>query len=84
MAYDERLAERLHYLLQGEPGVGDLMVRADPDAAAEWVDYTVVRLMEMRGRELKGWLLVAPDALIEDQDLQVWVDRGVAFARSLS
>lgn len=107
MAYDEVLAQRIHDLLEGEPGVtskkmfgglgfmveghmavaagssGDLMVRADPAQGEEWVDGGSVRPMEMRGRAMTGWLLVDPAAVADDEQLQVWVDRGVAFARTL-
>ena len=62
---------------------GDLMVRADPATSEEWVDGEVVRPMEMRGRQLKGWLLVAVDALADDATLAAWVGRGASYARSL-
>jgi hypothetical protein len=32
---------------------------------------------------MTGWLLVAADAVADDQALQLWVDRGVAFVRTL-
>ncbi len=62
---------------------GDLMVRADPATSEAWVDGESVRPMEMRGRQLKGWLLVAVDALADDAVLGTWVGRGVSYARSL-
>jgi hypothetical protein len=37
----------------------------------------------MRGRELRGWLRVDPDAVRGDGELRQWIDRGVAYARSL-
>ena len=107
MAYDEVLAQRIHDLLEGEPGVtskkmfgglgfmveghmavaagssGDLMVRADPAQGEEWVDGETVRPMEMRGREMTGWLRVASEAVHDDAQLATWVRRGVACARSL-
>ena len=39
--------------------------------------------MEMRGREMTGWLRVATDDVAGDRDLKAWVDRGVGYARSL-
>lgn len=107
MAYDEGLAQRIHDLLDGEPGVtskkmfgglgfmvdghmavaaaseGSLMVRADPADAEEWVDGSSVAPMEMRGRPMSGWLLVAADAVADDDRLGLWVDRGVAFVRTM-
>jgi hypothetical protein len=37
----------------------------------------------MRGKEARGWLRVAPDGLLTDEHLEPWVQRGVAYARSL-
>ena len=62
---------------------GSLMVRADPTDAEAWVDGTSVAPMEMRGRPMTGWLLVSAEGLDDDDCLQVWVDRGVAFVRTL-
>ena len=39
--------------------------------------------MEMRGRPMTGWLLVAREALADDEQLQLWVDRGIAHVRTL-
>jgi TfoX/Sxy family transcriptional regulator of competence genes len=62
---------------------GALMVHADPADGEAWVDGSSVTPMEMRGRPMTGWLLVASDAVADDVQLQVWVDRGVAFVRTL-
>ena len=62
---------------------GSLMVRADPVDAEQWIDGESVNPMEMRGRPMTGWLLVAADAVADDQALEVWVDRGVAHVRTL-
>ncbi|MDZ5661795.1 TfoX/Sxy family protein [Nocardioides sp. S-58] len=107
MAYDELLAQRIHDLLDGEPGLtsrrmfgglgfmldghmavaagsaGALMVRVDPARGQEWVDGEDVRPMEMRGRELDGWLLVSGEALADDDRLRLWVGRGAAHVRTL-
>ena len=61
---------------------GAVMVRADPDDAASGLSEHV-QPMEMRGRPMQGWLLVAPQALESDEALQLWVDRGVDFAGGL-
>lgn len=60
---------------------GGLLVRADPAAAEAWIDGDQVAPMEMRGRSMNGWLRVS-DPTASD-DLEVWVERGVAYARSL-
>jgi hypothetical protein len=39
---------------------------------------------EMGGRGgMKGWLRVSNEAVSADEDLARWVDRGLAYARSL-
>ena len=58
----------------------DLM-RALLDALAETPD--VPRPFEMRGRPLEGWLRVDPEGLKTKRQLEPWVERGVAYARSL-
>jgi hypothetical protein len=42
-----------------------------------------VRLFDMTGRPMKGWVLVGPAALATDDDLSSWVAKGVRFASSL-
>jgi hypothetical protein len=61
-------------------GQGGMLVRVDPDESDELVRTTNAELMEMRGRSMPGWLRVEPR---NDKDVQAWVKRGVAYARSL-
>jgi len=60
-------------------GQGGLLVRVDPDESEALVASSDARPMEMRGREMPGWLRVDPP----DDELAAWVERGVLFARSL-
>jgi hypothetical protein len=39
--------------------------------------------MEMRGRTMAGWLRVGSADVAADDELARWVERGVAYARSL-
>jgi TfoX/Sxy family transcriptional regulator of competence genes len=64
-------------------GQGGLLVRVDPADSADLVRDTAATPFEMRGRAMAGWLRVPADAVQRDDDLQAWLDRGVAFARSL-
>jgi TfoX/Sxy family transcriptional regulator of competence genes len=63
-------------------GQGGLLVRVDPAESAELVETTSATEMEMRGRSMSGWLRLASGD-VENDDLFPWVNRGVAFARSL-
>lgn len=37
----------------------------------------------MRGREMDGWLRIDVQGLDTDEELDGWVTRGIAYARSL-
>jgi TfoX/Sxy family transcriptional regulator of competence genes len=64
-------------------GQGGLLVRVDPEESAQLVASTSARPMEMRGREMAGWLRVDADDVRDDRELAAWIERGVSYARSL-
>jgi TfoX/Sxy family transcriptional regulator of competence genes len=64
-------------------GQGGLLVRVDPAESDGLVAETAARPMEMRGRKMQGWLRVDADAVGGEAELRQWLDRGVAYARSL-
>jgi TfoX/Sxy family transcriptional regulator of competence genes len=67
----------------GASGQGGLMVRVDPAETDALVSRAHVRPFEMRGRAMQGWLRVDAEGLRTKRQLEPWVTRGVAFARSL-
>ena len=89
VAGEPRLSEKkmfggLAFLVGGNmavaaSGQGGLLVRVDPEESEALVASSDARPMEMRGREMAGWLRVDPPG----DELAGWVERGVAFARSL-
>jgi hypothetical protein len=64
-------------------GQGGAMVRVDPAQSDTLVATTNARLMEMRGREMRGWLRVDSEDLRTKRQLAKWVELGMAYARSL-
>jgi TfoX/Sxy family transcriptional regulator of competence genes len=64
-------------------GQGGLMVRCDPDETDRLVTKPHARRFEMRGRAMEGWLRVDDDGLKTKRQLEPWVKKGVAYARSL-
>jgi len=64
-------------------GQGGLLLRIDPADAEELVDDVAVTRMEMRGKEMDGWLRVTTEAVAADDALAGYVDRGVRYAASL-
>ena len=78
----------LAFLLNGNMAVaagskGALMVRVDADDAQGLLGAPGVERMEMGGRRLKGWLLVASEALSDDAELRRWVSHGLDYAAGL-
>jgi TfoX/Sxy family transcriptional regulator of competence genes len=67
----------------GVSGQGGLMVRADPEETEALTAKQHARPFEMRGREMKGWLRVDAEGVRTKRQLEPWVRRGVAYARSL-
>jgi TfoX/Sxy family transcriptional regulator of competence genes len=74
----------LAFLAGGNMAVGvrgdELMVRVGPEGAEEALARPHTRRSFMGEREMKGWILVAPEG---DVELEEWVRRGVTYARSL-
>jgi len=64
-------------------GQGGLLVRVDPAESDALVGGSNARLMEMRGRQMPGWLRVDTDDVKTEEELSTWISRGVSFARSL-
>jgi TfoX/Sxy family transcriptional regulator of competence genes len=67
----------------GVSGQGGLMVRADPAETDALLAKPHARPFEMRGRPMKGWLRVDAEGVRTKRQLEPWVRRGVAYARSL-
>jgi TfoX/Sxy family transcriptional regulator of competence genes len=64
-------------------GQGGLLVRADPATSGDLLASTGVRPMEMRGRQMQGWLRVDDDAVRTKRQLERWVRVGAGYARTL-
>jgi TfoX/Sxy family transcriptional regulator of competence genes len=75
------------FMLSGTMAVGvsgdELMVRIDPEDQEQALTQPGVRPFDMTGRPMKGWILVGPDAIPEDSDLEGWISMGLDFAGSL-
>jgi TfoX/Sxy family transcriptional regulator of competence genes len=67
----------------GVSGQGGLMVRVDPGDTETLLAKRHARPFEMRGREMKGWLRVDAEGVRTKRQLEPWVRRGIAYARSL-
>jgi len=85
---EKRMFGGLAFLINGNMSVaasrqGGMLVRVPPDDTEKLLQREYVSAMVMGGREPRGWLLVAADGLKTKRQLQSWVTRGVAYAKSL-
>jgi TfoX N-terminal domain len=61
-------------------GQGGMLVRVDPAESDDLVATASARPMEMRGRQMAGWLRVDPQ---DDAEVAAWFERGTGYARAL-
>jgi TfoX/Sxy family transcriptional regulator of competence genes len=85
---EKRMFGGLAFLINGNMAVsassqGGLLLRVDPVQTDTLVSEPHAQRFVMRGREMNGWLRIDADALETDDELEGWVSRGVAYARSL-
>jgi hypothetical protein len=64
-------------------GQGGLLVRVAPEETEALVAEPHAARMEMRGREMDGWLRVAAEGVTTRGELEPWVRHGVGYVRSL-
>lgn len=84
---EKRMFGGIAFLLNGNMCVGvhgdELIVRLDPEQTEEALADANVRVFDLTGRPMKGWVLVAKSGVAGEADLRSWVGRGVEFAGSL-
>jgi TfoX/Sxy family transcriptional regulator of competence genes len=71
------------HMAVGASGQGGILVRVDPADSERLVATTNARPMEMRGRQMTGWLRVDAEDVRTKSDLAKWVKLGATYARSL-
>lgn len=85
---EKRMFGGLAFLIDGNmavsaSGQGGLLLRIDPAEIDALLDKPHAHPFEMRGRVMRGWLRVDAEGLRTKRQLELWVARGIAYARSL-
>jgi hypothetical protein len=85
---EKRMFGGLAFLVDGHmaaaaSGQGGMLLRVDPAQTEELAGQADVERFQMRGKEMDGWLRVGPSAVRTDEELQGWLDRALAYVRSL-
>lgn len=75
------------FLLNGNMFVGVwkefLIARLGPEQGGEALLEPHVRKMDITGKPMKGWVMVEPEGVEEDDQLAGWVERAVKFVKTL-
>ena len=75
------------FLLYGNMLVGvwkdSLVVRLGPDEAEAALREQHVREFDITGRAMKGWVLVGPEGVEDDEQVKGWIERAMRFVRAL-
>jgi TfoX/Sxy family transcriptional regulator of competence genes len=85
---EKRMFGGLAFLIDGNmcvsaSGQGGLLLRIDPAENDALLGRPYATPFEMRGRTMQGWLRIDPEGLRTKRQLERWVARGMAYARSL-
>ncbi|OBH83804.1 RNA methyltransferase [Mycobacterium scrofulaceum] len=85
---EKRMFGGLAFLVNGNmsvavSGQGGLLVRVPKDELDKVLQRDHVSPMVMGGRDVRGWVRVDAAGVRTKRQLQGWVTRGVAYARSL-
>jgi TfoX/Sxy family transcriptional regulator of competence genes len=84
---EKKMFGGLAFLINGNMSVGvhsnELIVRIAPDETDALLREKGVRVFDITGRPMKGWLLVAGSELKDDASLAKWARRGADYASSL-
>ncbi len=61
----------------------ELIVRAGKDKHEELLQEPYTRVFDITGKVMKGWILVEPDGIETDEQLEFWLQKGIEYAASL-
>jgi TfoX/Sxy family transcriptional regulator of competence genes len=80
---EKRMFGGVGFLLNRNMLVGvwkdSLIVRLGPDEGEEALKEPHVKKFDITGRLMKGWVLVEPEGVEEDDQLKDWLQRAVKF-----
>ena len=75
------------FLLHGNMLVGvwkeSLVARLGPDQGEAALKQPHVKDFDITGRAMKGWVLVGPEGVEDDEQLTAWIERAMRFAGTL-
>jgi TfoX/Sxy family transcriptional regulator of competence genes len=83
----KRMFGGICYLKSGNMAFGiwrdDLIVRCGSERYKECLRKKNVKEFDVTGRSMSGWVMVAPEGVEEDSELEKWIRIGDAYVSSL-
>jgi hypothetical protein len=84
---EKKMFSGIGFLLNGNLLLGvrkdSLLVRLGPEEGAEALKEAHVSEFNITGRSMRGWVLVAPEGVENDDQLSGWLQRAVKFVGKL-
>jgi TfoX/Sxy family transcriptional regulator of competence genes len=75
------------FLVNGNMACGvnkqDLTIRLSEDDFEKALKQSHVRVFDMTGRPMKGWVMISSEGYKSDKALLSWIEKGIAFAQTL-
>ena len=85
---EKKMFGGIGFLLNGNMLVGvwknSLIVRLGPDEGEVALLEPHVREFDITGKAMKGWAMVEPEGLEDDDQLKDWIQRATKFVGTLS
>ena len=84
---EKKMFGGIGFLLNGNMLVGvwqdSLIVRLHPDRYDDALQQSHVREFDITGKPMKGWVLVEPDGIEDDENLADWIEQATKFVKTL-
>jgi TfoX/Sxy family transcriptional regulator of competence genes len=84
---EKKMFGGIGFLLNGNMLVGvwkdSLIVRLGPEDGDEALKEAHVREFDITGKPMKGWVLVEPQGVEDDEQVRDWIQRAVRFVSKL-
>ena len=84
---EKRMFGGICFMINGNmcagPWKGSLIVRLDKRQHEQTQAEPFVRPMDITGKVMKGWVMVAPEAVAEEDQLEDYMQRAIRFVATL-
>jgi TfoX/Sxy family transcriptional regulator of competence genes len=84
---EKKMFGGIGFVLNGNMLVGvwkdSLIVRVGPEQYQGALKESFVSEFDITGRAMTGWVMVGPEGVEDDGQLQEWIDRAMKFVKTL-